>query len=134
MLTIPAISKAASAAGLTFRDCGRGHYQLIGGSNLVNFYVTPNGAKIYVIGERKGRFVRSAAEVIAATGVVIKQRSKPEPQQTIFGELRAELRGAEVVLSRDIVSLECDDKQKAMRVFLLLEQLTECGSQDVVVD
>jgi len=128
MITIPTLSRAASAAGLTFRDCGRGHYQLIGGSNLVNFYVTPNGAKIYVVGERKGRFVRSVAEVIAATGVVAKQCSKPEPLQAIFSELCAEIHGVAIVLSRDVVSLEFDDKQKAMRVFLLLEQLTECGS------
>lgn len=75
------LAQAAYDAGLTLMSCGGCHYQLIGGSKLVNFYDTIKGSKIYVDGERKGRFVNSVARVIEATGA--KQQPKDSSPTTV---------------------------------------------------
>lgn len=126
MILLRDLFNAANAAGLITRDCGRGHYQLKGGSKLVNFYVTAQGSKIFVVGEKKGRFVTSVAQVIEATGVA-KQKPAANPAQTLFGDLCAEMADGRVTisLSRDVVSLGCDDREHAMRVFSLLERVAD---------
>ncbi len=119
------LERAATASGLRVRHCGRGHYQLLGGSRLVNFYDTAKGSKIYVAGDSSGRFVGSVAQVIEATGPVIKQQTESEPLPALFHKLGLDIAGINVVLSRDVVSLEFDDRERAMRVFSLLEKLAE---------
>lgn len=120
---ISELRSAAEDAGLMFRHCGGCHYQLMGGSRLVNFYDTAKGSKIYVATESKGRFVSSVAQVIEATGA--KQKSKSYAPKTILDELREDFWAVTISLSRDVVSLECEDREHAMRVFSLLERLAE---------
>lgn len=74
-VSISNLESAVKSAGLQLRDCGLGHYQVIGGTRLVNFYDTTKGSKVYVEGERKGRPVSSVAQVIEATGAKQKPKS-----------------------------------------------------------
>ena len=60
------LTRAAKDAGLTLKDCGAGHLQVIGGIAIVNFYNGNKGTKIYVQGNAQGRRVSSAEEVIRA--------------------------------------------------------------------
>ena len=113
---------AADDVGLMFIHCGGCHYQLKGGSKLVNFYDTAKGSKIFVVGESNGRFVNSVAQVIEATGA--KQKSKSYAPNTILDEILEEMVDRVTIsLSRDVVSLGCEDREHAKLVFSLLERL-----------
>lgn len=90
-ILISELENAANAVGLRLKPCNDHHYQLIGGSKLVNFYVTNKGSsKIYVEGEPNGMFVNSVAQVIDATGA--KQQSKPSAPTNILEHHREPVR------------------------------------------
>lgn len=74
-------------------------------------------------GERKGRLVKSVAQVIEATGV--KQKPKDDSAQTIFAELCEEMADVVVSLSRDVISVGCVNRERAMRLFSLLEKISD---------
>jgi hypothetical protein len=59
--------KQIEGAGLEARDCGKGHWQVIGGALLVNYY--PNAKKgptLYIAGTNSGKKVWHIEQVIKA--------------------------------------------------------------------
>lgn len=128
-VSLSELYSAAVESRLQIKHCAGCHYQLIGGSRLVNFYYSAKGSKIYVDGESKGRLVNSVEQVIEATGA--KMNARDNSAQMIFRDLCAEVSDGHVTvsLSRDIVSLSCADREHAMRVFSLIERISELQSK-----
>jgi hypothetical protein len=74
-------SKVASA-GLEPRDCGNGHWQVLGGERTVNFWPrAKEGPKIHAKGMSHGKQVQSLEEVIQAAGKLPKQKITKVPEK-----------------------------------------------------
>ena len=73
-ITYEEFAVAVEAEGLSARDCGNGHWQVIGGPNLVNFYPYPKcGATVYVGGTMRGKRRASVQDAIDAATAAPKQ-------------------------------------------------------------
>ena len=77
-MTFDEFSQCVSAARLSARDCGDGHWQIRGGKYVVNFYPdTRRGSTMFVNGMHRGRCRATIEKAIAAT----KQPPSPSGQQ-----------------------------------------------------
>lgn len=78
-VSVDQLTKAATNAGLTVRQCSKCHWQLIGGISIVNFYNSSKGTTIYVQGTAKGRKISDPKEAIDAA---VKPPAKGQTKTT----------------------------------------------------
>ena len=87
-------------AGLQLVICGNGHFQIVGGKFLVNYYPnTRKGQKIYIASTKEGISVNSIEEVIHAANNLPVNLQSEERRANYTKQLKWLFRKALVMLS-----------------------------------